>query len=419
MDPYANTLAEDRTAEYPAVGYAAYPSYPAGDDGPPAYLPPAPAGPQPPRRSRLGLVAVVAAVAVTSGAVGVVVGDRFRAEPVATTADTGSTTGSPVSSFPGTTTVEPLTTPGNAATVAARVLPSVVSIDVRGGGQSGTGSGVVIRSDGYIVTNNHVAEVGANGGTLRVTFNDGTSASATIVGTDSATDLAVIKTTRTGLRALALGDSSKVRVGDPVLAIGSPLGLSGTVTSGIVSALNRPVNTTDQQSPFGGSTLATVINAIQTDAAINPGNSGGPLVDMTGRVIGINSAIATLSGGGQSGSIGVGFAIPANEVKSITDQLIKGGKAGHALLGVSVNDVTDADGTPHAVIRQVTPGGPAATAGLQVGDMIVAVGGTQIASADALIAAVRSHAPGTSVRVDYLRDGSRRSVTVKLTDASS
>src|SRR4051794_553795 len=190
------------------------------------------------------------------------------------------------------------TSPRSYAGIAARVLPSVVSINVRGGNTSDTGSGVILRSDGYVLTNNHVVAAAVGGGTVSVVFNDGSTASAHIVGTDAEDDLAVIKVARTGLANAVLGHSSAVHVGDPVLAVGSPLGLTGTVTSGIVSALNRPVDTTsDQQNvdPFGQSNAAptTVISAIQTDAAINPGNSGGPLVDASGAVIGINSAIAS------------------------------------------------------------------------------------------------------------------------------
>ncbi|MEI6670956.1 MAG: trypsin-like peptidase domain-containing protein, partial [Actinomycetes bacterium] len=214
--------------------------------------------------------------------------------------------------------------PDSVAGIAKRVLPSVVSIAINSPGGTGTGSGFIIDSNGYILTNNHVVETFATGGgTLTVTLNDGSSQEAKIVGRDSSYDLAVIKIARTGLSALQFGDSDKVEVGDAVIAIGSPLGLSGTVTSGIISAKNRPVTS----GSGNGGRESSFINALQTDAAVNPGNSGGPLVDATGAVIGVNSAIASLSSsvGGQSGSIGLGFAIPINQARRTADQLIKNG----------------------------------------------------------------------------------------------
>jgi putative serine protease PepD len=306
------------------------------------------------------------------------------------------------------------------------VLPSVVSINVAGSGQQDTGSGVIVRSDGYILTNNHVVAAAVGGGHVAVVFNDGSTAAARIVGTDQEDDLAVIKVSKTGLPAATLGSSSAVRVGDPVLAVGSPLGLSGTVTSGIVSALNRPVDTTQdqQQNPFGAPqqrATTTVISAIQTDAAINPGNSGGPLVDGNGAVIGINSAIASTGGGfgGQPGNIGVGFAIPIDQAKVVADELITNGKATHPLMGVSLADATDSSGNQLARVQAVLSGGPADHAGIQVGDVIVAVGDQRTAGADAVIAAVRTHQPGDRVPVTVLRNGSRKTVTVTLIDAAT
>jgi putative serine protease PepD len=317
--------------------------------------------------------------------------------------------------------------PKSYAAIAAKVLPSVVSINVSGSGQQDTGSGVVLRSDGYILTNNHVVTAAANGGSVSVVLNDGTTASARIVGTDTEDDLAVIKVSRTGLPAATLGSSSAVHVGDPVLAVGSPLGLTGTVTSGIVSALNRPVDTTqDQQNtdPFGGSTTrptTTVISAIQTDAAINPGNSGGPLVDAAGSVIGINSAIASTGSalGGQAGNIGVGFAIPIDQAKIIAHELITTGKASHPLMGVSLADATDSSGNDLARVQAVSKSGPAAQAGIRVGDVIVSVGGQQTAGADAVIAAIRTHQPGDRVAVTVERGGVRKTLTVRLIDAAT
>ena len=317
--------------------------------------------------------------------------------------------------------------PKSFAGIAAQVLPSVVSINVSGSGQQDTGSGIILRSDGYILTNNHVVAAATNGGTVSVVFNDGSTSTARIVGTDQEDDLAVIKVGKTGLPGATLGSSSAVRVGDPVLAVGSPLGLSGTVTSGIVSALNRPVDTTaDQQqnvNPFSNNapTTATVISAIQTDAAINPGNSGGPLVNSVGAVIGINSAIASTGSslGGQAGNIGVGFAIPIDQAKVIAQELIATGHASHPLMGVSLADATDSNGNDLARVQNVTSGGPAQQAGIKVGDVIVAVGGQPTAGADAVIAQIRTHQPGDKVAVTVERSGVRKTVTVTLIDAAS
>jgi putative serine protease PepD len=296
--------------------------------------------------------------------------------------------------------------------VAATVLPSVVSITVRTPSGVGEGSGIILSSDGLILTNNHVVQ-GAGGGQMAVTYNDGVTASASIVGTDPSSDLAVIRASgASNLRPATLGSSSNMSVGQPVVAIGSPLGLSGTVTSGIVSALNRPVRTGSATSD-----QSTVLDAIQTDAAINPGNSGGPLVDMQGRVVGINSAIATTSSGsGQAGSIGVGFAIPIDQARPIAEQLIADGHANHAVLGVQVKDaLTNGGVTPGgAAVIAVTSGGPAGKAGLQVGDVIVQLDDRRIDTADSLVAAVRSHKAGETVQVTYLRNGAKDTVSVTL-----
>jgi len=294
----------------------------------------------------------------------------------------------------------------------------VVSIGVRGGGGQGTGTGVILSSDGLILTNNHVVEAAADGGAVSVTFNDGRTARARIVGRDPSSDLAVIKAENvSGLQPATLGSSAGLRVGQQVVAVGSPLGLSGTVTTGIVSALNRPVRAGGSELP--GQDRSTVLDAIQTDAPINPGNSGGPLVNMRGEVVGINSAIATLGGtlGGQSGSIGLGFAIPIDQARPIADQLAKGGTAQHARLGVSVRDKTgDAGEGQGAELADVVAGGAAAKAGLRQGDVITKLGGRSIDSADALVAAVRSHRPGESVELTYLRGGQSATATVELTE---
>lgn len=319
------------------------------------------------------------------------------------------------------------TKPGSLSAIAAAVSPSVVSITVRTGSGGDEGSGVIVKSDGTILTNNHVVQAAANGaGAISVTFSDGTKKKATIVGRDASDDLAVIKAQGvSGRKAATFGNSDALKVGDTVLAIGSPLGLDGSVTSGIVSALNRTVTTSDEQQggqggPFGQggaqrSTGSTITGAIQTDAAINPGNSGGPLVNSAGQVIGIDTAIASTGGGstgGQSGNIGVGFAIPSNEAHDVAQQLLTTGHATHAYLGVRITDPTgNASG---ALVASVTKGSPAAKAGLKQGDLITAVNGTKVTDADDLVAAVRAHSAGDKVTVHYTRGGSSHTGTATL-----
>jgi len=304
--------------------------------------------------------------------------------------------------------------PGSIADIAQRVLPTVVSIEVRSASGSGTGSGVVIDKAGYVLTNNHVISAVATGrGSLRALFSDQSAAAARVVGRDPKTDLAVIKVEKPGVTVAALGDSGKIAVGDPVIAVGSPLGLAGTVTSGIVSALNRPVRLGSQGGNSGSDTNA-VINAIQTDAPINPGNSGGALVDGAGALIGINSAIATLtSGQGQSGSIGLGFAIPINEAREIAQQLIRTGKVQHATLGVTARSVTDGarDG---ALVESVAAGSAAAKAGIRAGDVVTRVADRLVGGADDLVVQVRTRKVGEKVELTYVRGGSTVKVTVTL-----
>lgn len=314
---------------------------------------------------------------------------------------------------------EPATQPF--AKVAAAVQPSVVSIEVSLRGQPiDTGSGFIYKNDGTIATNNHVISAAANNPNANITvkFSNGDTHTATIVGRDPETDIAVIKVSdASNLTAATLGTTSNLHVGDSVLALGSPLGLDGSVASGIISALHRTVNlgSEDQNTnPFGGAqsrVVSTVNDAIQTDAAINPGNSGGPLVDMTGAVIGINTAIASLGSGtsSQSGSIGVGFAIPIDEVQSVAGQLIRGETPKHALLGVQILD--DDKG---ALIQSVTSGGAASKAGIKEGDIVTKFDGKKITSADELSAAVRAKDPGDNVVIDYTRKGEAKSTTVTL-----
>ncbi len=308
-------------------------------------------------------------------------------------------------------------TPGSVAAIARDVVPTVVSIDVTTPSGRGNGSGVIIRADGYIVTNDHVV---ADATEISVTLADGTVADATLVGADPETDLAVVKARATGLPVATLGRSGNLQVGDPVVAVGSPLGLKGTVTSGIISALNRSFDI-PAQAP--GEQSIVLVNAIQTDAAINPGNSGGALVDRAGRVIGINSAIASTAGllGGSSGSIGVGFAIPVDEARAVAQEIIRTGRATHPFLGVSGNDVTPETAkrfglgaSQGALVLEVTPGGPAERAGLRPQDIVVRLGGTAVTGMGDLIGAIRSHRIGETVDVTYVRGGDRRTVRVTL-----
>jgi putative serine protease PepD len=302
---------------------------------------------------------------------------------------------------------------GSVAAVARNVLPSVVSIQFASpNGSGGEGSGVILTADGQILTNNHVVEGAANGGSLTVTLSDGSRVAATIVGRDPVTDLAVIQAKNvSGLTPATLGSSASLQVGQSVVAIGSPLGLAGTVTTGIVSAVDRPVVTSPETAAGGA---GSVLDAIQTDAAINPGNSGGPLVNLRGQVVGINSAIASLgaSGGGQSGSIGLGFSIPIDQAKAVAAQLVASGTAEHGRLGVTVEN--SPGNILGAKLGQVTPGSPAAAAGLKSGDVITGFGDQPIDSADALVAAVRSQQPGDQVKVTYVRGGQQATTMVTL-----
>jgi putative serine protease PepD len=306
---------------------------------------------------------------------------------------------------------------GSVEQVADTVLPSVVQLE----GPSGEGSGVVISADGLILTNAHVLEAGqaaqqqppvggagAGAQGLTAVFQDGNRAPVQVVGTDPGADLAVVRAQGvSGLTPATLGSSASLQVGQEVVAVGSPLGLSGTVTTGIVSALQRPVASGGAQSG-----QATVLDAIQTDAAINPGNSGGALVDMQGRVVGITSAIASLgqSSGGQSGSIGLGFAIPIDQAARIGDEIVTQGFATRAVLGVGVSEGPDG-----AVLGQIAPGGPAATAGLAQGDVVSRVDDRVIPDADSLVAAIRAQQPGATVTLTVTSPGGEpRQVPVTL-----
>lgn len=358
------------------------------------------AGPGPDGERRRGggrgaLVAGLVAAMLVSGGLGGWIG--------ATVAGGGSgTTGSSLSGPVNAEQPEGTAPDGTLEAVADKVLPSVVSLDVVGPNTRGEGSGVILSADGLIITNNHVVGMAEPAGGITVRLHDGTRAPARMVGGDPTTDIAVIQVeTDQPLTPITLGTSATLNEGQAVAAVGSPLGLSGTVTTGIVSALDRPVRAGGAQSD-----QSTVIDAVQTDAAVNPGNSGGALVNMNGELVGINSAIASTGG---SGSIGLGFAIPVDQARRIADQLIKQGYATRAVLGVSVSDTPQGYG---ALVRSVEPGGPAEQAGIEEGAVITKVGDRVIDDGDALVAAIRSRAPGDTVSVTYAaREGAETTST--------
>jgi putative serine protease PepD len=301
--------------------------------------------------------------------------------------------------------------PDSVAGIARQVLPVVVSLEVRSADEGGTGSGFVVRSDGYVVTNNHVVAAAGPSGVITVRFNDGGSATGRVVGTSPSYDLAVVKVSRTGLPVAVLGDSEAVVVGDQVIAVGSPLGLAGTVTTGIISATHRPVSTGADDG-----TGRSYLSALQTDAAINPGNSGGPLVDGQGRVIGVNSAIATLSTGAsrQAGSIGLGFSIPINQARRVAEQLIRQGYATYPVIGATLDQTYLGDGVR---LTDVRAGGPSDAAGLRPDDVVVSVDGAAVEQPEELIIDIRAKRPGDRVTLGYTRDGSRRTTVVTLGEA--
>ena len=406
--------------------------------------PPPPVGPQ--RRSRAGLLTVgsVAIAVVSAGIGGGVASVVDHGRQVAAGAGAGTSAGAapsvPAANAPA----------GSVEQVAAKVVPSVVMLETDLGRQSEEGSGIILSSDGLILTNNHVVATAAGGGRgggpgagpggpgpggpgpgggpggggpggvpgggapakTTVTFSDGRTAPFTVVGADPTSDIAVVRVQGvSGLSPISLGSSANLRVGQPVVAVGSPLGLEGTVTTGIVSSLNRPVSTTGESGNQN-----TVLDAIQTDAAINPGNSGGALVNMGGQLVGVNSAIATLGSDSgpdaQSGSIGLGFAIPVDQAKRIADELINTGTATHASLGVQV---TNDKVTPGAKVVEVVPDGAAAGAGVPAGAVVTRVDDRTVNSADALVAAVRSKAPGDKITLTFNDPaGGKKTVQVTL-----
>ncbi|MFI1103351.1 trypsin-like peptidase domain-containing protein [Streptomyces melanogenes] len=412
-DPYGGAPATH--AQGPGGGWPtpppALPAYGGGGGGP-VWGAPVPE-PQGPRRGRGGLVAAVLVAALVAGGVGGAIG-YWAADR-----EDGSS---------GSTTVSASDTPkdfkrdpGTVAAVAAKALPSVVTIQAEGSdGEGGTGTGFVYDREGHIVTNNHVVASAANSGRLTATFSNGKKYDAEVVGRAQGYDVAVIKLKNapSNLVPLALGNSDQVAVGDSTIAIGAPFGLSNTVTTGIISAKNRPVSSSDGASP-----KASYMSALQTDASINPGNSGGPLLDSRGAVIGINSAIQSAGSGGfgqsQAGSIGLGFAIPVNQAKNVAEQLIKTGKPVYPVIGATV--AMDEKGQGAKISPQasggsaaVVAGGPADKAGLKPGDVITKFGDTVIDSGPTLISEIWTHKPGDQVQLTYKRDGKESTVTVTL-----
>jgi putative serine protease PepD len=392
------------------------PGQPQPDAGPDPYPYPYPySGPPPtaPARARTpwgplvgtAAAAAVAASLLTAGATG-----AFEPAPTpAVTQEQPVATGEPA---------QPVVAPGalpDWEAVAAAVRMSVVAIQVRTAGGAGEGSGVVIDTEGRILTNHHVVGDAVDGG-LQVGLADGRLLEATLVGTDPTRDLAVIQLLDppADLAPAVLGDSEALAVGEPVMAVGNPLGLDSTVTTGIVSALDRPVTTGD------GRDAAVVTNAIQIDAAINPGNSGGPLFDAQGRVVGINSSIASLpTPSGSAGSIGLGFAIPSALAERVARELVADGTASHAFLGVALSDGTaEVDGSARrgAVVEEVTPGTPAAQAGLRPGDVVVAIDGDPVGGAESLTAFVRERSVGDEVALTVARSGRGNEVGVTLVE---
>ncbi|GAB2874576.1 trypsin-like peptidase domain-containing protein [Streptomyces deserti] len=373
-----------------------------------SYQPPAPKS----GRGRGGLVAAVLVAALAAGGLGGGLGYTLAKnnDTTGSTTVSASTSGGDVKRDPGTV-----------AAVAARALPSTVTIEAESdSGEGGTGTGFVFDTQGHIVTNNHVVAGAVDGGKLTATFPSGKKYDAEVVGHAQGYDVAVIKLkdAPSDLKPLTLGDSDKVAVGDSTIAIGAPFGLSNTVTTGIISAKNRPVASSD-----GTGSQASYMSALQTDASINPGNSGGPLLDAQGNVIGINSAIQSTGNGGfgtgQSGSIGLGFAIPINQAKYVAQQLIKTGKPVYAKIGASVSLEDSSNGAQitdqgAGGSEAVEPGGPADKAGLRPGDVITKLDDRVIDSGPTLIGEIWTHKPGDKVTITYERGGKEHTVEVTL-----
>jgi putative serine protease PepD len=363
------------------------------------------------RRVRRGLVGGALLLALVSGLAGGVVGAQLERNG-----------GIGAVELPQPSAAPSGRAPDSVAGIAARALPSVVTLHVTGSAESGTGTGFVLDTQGHILTNNHVVQPAGGDGAITVVFNGGQTATAEVVGRDSGYDLAVVRVTGVkGLTPLPLGNSDDVQVGDPVVAIGAPFDLEGTVTSGIISAKERPITAGGDGADASD---VSYVDALQTDAPINPGNSGGPLLDRRGRVIGINSAIRSAGAGtgtdtGQAGSIGLGFAIPVNQGKRVAEELINTGRATHPVIGITldmgwsgdgarVGTAADGDASP------VTPGGPGARAGLRAGDVITEVDGQRVHSGEELIVRTRAHRPGDRLELTVERDGAQRTLSLVL-----
>ena len=418
---YDDHSPEQQQAGDPASGLVpgtqAGPAYPP-PTGQPVGAPPPAFGPTPPpRRGGRRAAGLLVAALLVGGASGV------GGAALWTSQQDSDSSGAEVQTSQVVDTGKDVASDGSVQQAAEKVMPSVVQIEVVGSSGSGSGSGIVLSSDGEILTNAHVVSLAGEGGKIMVAFNDGSRARASVVGADRLTDLAVIEAEGvSGLQPATLGKSANLAVGQGVVAVGSPYGLDATVTSGIVSALGRPVEVARDQAGN-----ATAYAAIQTDAAINPGNSGGPLIDMEGNVVGINSSIQTSNSGdglgqtAQGGSIGLGFAIPIDAAMPIVEQIRDGQTPTHARLGISVTDVrTDDTGATGAQIHEAGNDSAAAEAGLEAGDVITRVDDHAVTGSDALIATIRSYRPGDEIKVTYVRDGDEHTTTLTLgSDADS
>ncbi len=402
---------DDMTQVLPPAPSSQPPTPPA----PPYFLPGPPPASRRPRRAGFAALVLSGALLVGGGAG---VGGAAIYDAATGDGNPGSGSSAPLQVADNG---NPPAAAGSVEAVASKVLPSVVALEVSGGGSSGSGSGVVLDTDGTILTNDHVVTLGgaidADQAEITASFSDGTRARATVVGVDPLTDTALVKVSGVDdLKPVTVGKSDNLDVGEQVVAIGSPFGLDATVTSGIVSALNRPVEVArDAQNNV------TAYPAIQTDAAINPGNSGGPLVNMDGQLVGINASIRSTgsSTGGESGSIGLGFAIPIDEVLPIIEQLRSGETPTHARLGIQISDVQGRSGSADttlvgARIESLEKGSAAADAGLKSGDVITAIDEHRIDDSEALIATVRAYRPGDTVKVTYQRGSKQDTTELKL-----
>ncbi|MFD5494631.1 S1C family serine protease, partial [Streptomyces sp. NPDC127091] len=364
------------------------------------------------KRARRGLVGLLLVVALASGGVGGIVGAHLERNGGVGAVELPQAGEEPAGREP-----------GSIAGIAARALPSVVTLHVSGAGSAGTGTGFVLDGRGHILTNDHVVQPAGSDGEITVTFHSGDTAKATLVGRDSGYDLAVVKVKGvSGLDPLPLGNSDNVRVGDPVIAIGAPFDLAGTVTAGIISARERPITAGGGR---GDGSDVSYVDALQTDAPINPGNSGGPLLDAQARVIGINSAIRSAGSGGdegesgQAGSIGLGFAIPVNQGKRVAEELINTGRATHPVIGITLDMDYAGDGARVGARSSdggppVSTGGPGDKAGIKAGDVITKVDGRRVHSGEELIVKTRAHRPGDRLELTLERDGEEREVSLVL-----